>query len=163
METASFDHATALLACARGDERAFHQLYDHEAPHMLVLCRRLVPHDAEGLVHDTFALIWRHADQYDAAMGPARAWIYSVLRHLARARLAATAAGSSVMPPELPPATAVRGEIARLVRTADGRAYDAIAHAYLHGADYRRVAGWLHCSEAELRRSTQAALRGLPA
>src|SRR5690606_20404941 len=125
--------------------------------------RRLVPHDAEGLVHDTFALIWRHADQYDAAMGPARAWIYSVLRHLARARLAATAAGSSVMPPQLPPATAVRAATARLVRTADGRAHAATERAYLHGADDRPAAGWLHCSEAELRRSTQAARRGVPA
>lgn len=163
MEAAPFDHATALLACARGDERAFHQLYEHEAPHILALCRRLVPGDAEGLLHDTFALIWRNADQYDSRFGSARAWIYSVLRHLAQARRSRMNEAPPATAPALPPASAVRGDIARLAQQPEPLAYDTVAHAYLHGADYRLLAAWLHRDEAELRMNTRNALRGLPA
>ena len=161
MESAPFNHAAALLACARGDEKAFHRLYDHEAPHMLALCQRLVPDDAEGLLHDTLALIWRNADQYDPQIGPARAWIYSVLRHLANSRRMRLNAVPPATPPALPPASAVRGQVARLAAGAQPGAYEAVAHAYLHGADYRRLAGWLRGSEADIRKTTRAGLKEL--
>lgn len=161
MEAAPFDHAAALLACARGDERAFHQLYDHEAPHMLALCRHLVPGDAEGLLHDTLALIWRNADQYDARMGPARAWIYSVLRHLSHSRRIRMNDVPPVDPPPLPPPSSVRGQVAGLATGARPVAYQAVAHAYLHGADYRRLAGWLRQGEDDLRTTTRSGLKEL--
>src|SRR5690554_4886658 len=103
MEAAPFDHAAALIACSRGDQAAFHRLYDHEAPHMLALCKRLLPADAEGLLHDAFALIWRNADQYDAGMGPARPWIYSVLRHVANSHRVRHNTIAPVDAPALPP------------------------------------------------------------
>lgn len=160
MEAAPFDHAAVLLACARGDQAAFHRLYDHEAPHMLALCRRLVPGDAEGLLHDTLALIWRNADQYDPAMGPARAWIYSVLRHLSHARRSRQQTLPPAEPPSLPPPSSVRGNLAKLAAGDSPNAFDAIAHAYLHGADYRRLASWLRRGEFDIRRMTRAGLKG---
>src|SRR5690606_425659 len=122
-----------------------------------------LPIYAEGLLHDTFALIWRNADQYDSRFGSARAWTYSVLRHLAQARRSRMNEAPPATAPALPPASAVRGDIARLAQQPEPLAYDTVAHAYLHGADYRRLAAWLHRDEAELRMNTRNALRGLPA
>jgi len=163
MEAAPFDHAAVLLACARGDQTAFHRLYDHEAPHMLALCRRLVPSDAEGLLHDTFALIWRNADQYDSRMGPARAWIYSVLRHLSHSRRIRQNQVPPAEPPPLPPPSAVRGHLAGLATGSAPIAFETVAHAYLHGADYSRLSAWLHRNESELRRATRTGLKELAA
>ncbi len=161
MDAAPFDHAAALLACARGEEAAFHRLYDHEAPHMLALCRHLVPSDAEGLLHDTLVLIWRNADQYDTGMGSARAWIYSVLRHVARGRRLQLNETPPAQPPILPPASSVRGRVAQLAAGAHPMAFTAVAHAYLHGADYRQLAAWLQGSETTLRSNTRAGLKEL--
>lgn len=160
MEAAPFDHAAVLLACARGDERAFHQLYDHEAPHMLALCRRLMPADAEGLLHDTLALVWRHASHYDAALGSARAWIYSVLRHVFLGRRSRLGAAQS-SPQDLPVAGTVRGSIAALATGSQPQAFEAVAQAYLHGEDYRGIARLQGRSEAEVRRLVQTALKEL--
>jgi len=163
MEAAPFDHTAALIACARGDQTAFHQLYDHEAPHMLALCRRLLPTDAEGLLHDTFALLWRNADQYDAAMGPARPWIYSVLRHVANSHRMRQNAVPALAAPALPPSALIRGHLAKLAAREDAIAYEAIAHAYLHGAGYRRLSGWLRQDEAQIRRAVRGGLEALSA
>ena len=38
---------------------------------------------AEEAVHDAFVQIWRRADSFDRTRGPARAWIYAILRHRA--------------------------------------------------------------------------------
>ena len=163
MEAAQFDHAAALIACSRGDQAAFHRLYDHEAPHMLALCKRLLPTDAESLVHDAFALIWRNADQYDANMGPARPWLYNVLRHVANSYRVRRNTVAPVTAPALPPPSAIRGRLSRLAADGDSLAYEAIAHAYLHGADYRRVSGWLRRDEVQLRLAVRKALEGLSA
>lgn len=159
MEAAPFDHAAVLTACARGDQAAFHRLYDHEAPHMLALCQRLVPGDAEGLLHDTFSLIWRNADQYDAGMGPARPWIYSVLRHVAHSRRLRQNAVPPLNAPVLPPASSIRGPLATLALGGDPVAYEAIAHGYLHGADYGRLSGWLRRDETQLRQLVRQGLK----
>lgn len=163
MEAAPFDHSAVLLACARGDERAFHQLFDHEAPRMLALCRRLMPDHAEDLLHDTLALVWRHADQYDARLGSAQAWIYSVLRHVYLSRRARQGAAPAATPPTLPPPDTVRGAIAALASGPEPKAYEAVAHAYLHGADYAQVARWQQRSETQVRICTRAGLKELSA
>lgn len=159
MEAAPFDHAAALNACARGDESAFHRLYDYEAPHMLALCRRLVPAaDAESLLHDIFVLLWRNADQYDAVMGPARPWIYNVLRHVANSYRMRNSAVPPLSAPALPPASAIRGHLAPLANNADPLAYEAVAHAYLHGADYQRLSVWMRQDPVLLRQKVRQAL-----
>lgn len=163
MKAATFDHAATLSACARGEQAAFHRLYDHEAPHMLALCHSLLPEDAEGLLHDTFALIWRNADQYDRAIGPARAWIYSVLRHVARSRRIRQNAVPPLAPPAAPSPATVRGPLARLASVDDPLAFTAVAHAYLHGADYSRLSTWLRHSETGLRQACRTRLKELEA
>jgi RNA polymerase sigma-70 factor (ECF subfamily) len=38
---------------------------------------------AEEVLHDAFVQIWRRAATFDAALGSARGWIYTVVRHRA--------------------------------------------------------------------------------
>jgi len=38
---------------------------------------------AEEVLHDAFVQIWRKAATFDAALGSARGWIYTVVRHRA--------------------------------------------------------------------------------
>lgn len=161
MEAAPFDHAAALAACAKGDESAFHRLYEHEAPHMLALCRRLMPSDPEGVLHDTLVLIWHNADQYDSSMGPARPWIYSVLRHVANGRRTRQTTPPPVSPPILPSASAVRGRLSSLASSEDDTAFKAVAHAYLHGADYSQLSTWLKKNETDLRKVVRRNLTDL--
>lgn len=161
MEAAPFDHAAALTACATGDEAAFHRLFEREAPHMLALCQRLCPDDPEGVLHDALALIWRNADQYDASMGPARPWIYSVLRHVANGRRMRQSAAMPSIAPLLPPRAIVRGRLSQLTHGGDTTAYQAVAHAYLHGADYGVLALWMSRDEAQLRKTVRDGLKEL--
>lgn len=161
MEAAPFDHAAALIACSRGDHAAFHRLYEHEAPRMLALCQHLLPQDPENLLHDTFVLLWRNADQYDASMGPARPWIYSVLRHVANSQRLRRNIASPLNPPPLPSPTAVEGRLKQLAQRESAIAYEAIAHAYLHGADYDRVAAWLRHDVKQIRATVRAGLEKL--
>lgn len=161
MEAAPFDHAAALIACAKGDEAAFYRFFEHEVPHMLALCQRLYPSDPEGLLHDVLVLIWRNADQYDVTTGPARPWVYSVLRHVANGwRLRENKVEPHVAP-TLPTPSAVRGRISKLAGDRDKTAYEAVAHAYLHGADYRRVAVWMKRDESQLRQDVRQGLKEL--
>lgn len=81
----SFDYDSTLLACARGDARAFQQLYEQESPRLLGVVQRIVRNlpQAEDIVHDAFVTIWRRASSFDPARGEGRGWIYTVARHLA--------------------------------------------------------------------------------
>lgn len=161
MEAAPIDHAAALIACSRGDHAAFHRLYEHEAPRMLALCQHLLPEDAEDLLHDTFVLLWRNADQYDASMGAARPWIYSVLRHVANSRRLRRNNPVPVSPPALPSPTHVGGRLAQLAQGDSALSYEAVAHAYLHGADYNRLSAWLRRDPNEIRASVRKDLEKL--
>jgi len=67
------------------DERALSQLYDLLAPWVLGLaCRILQDEDeAEEVVGDVFAQVWRRVDQHDALRGPLVPWILSIARNRA--------------------------------------------------------------------------------
>jgi RNA polymerase sigma-70 factor, ECF subfamily len=38
---------------------------------------------AEDVLHDAFLQVWQHAGTFDPALGSARGWIYTVVRHRA--------------------------------------------------------------------------------
>ena len=89
MTVSDFDFEGELAACASGDQSAFQALYDQEAPAMMALACQLMggPDAARELLKETFILIWRNAAGYSPALGTARAWMYSILRYRAQARL----------------------------------------------------------------------------
>ena len=83
--SSEFDHAAVLAKCARGEHDALHQLYIHEGARLLGVVLRIVKDRgmAEDIVHDACLNIWQRADSFDPDKGSARAWIFSVARHLA--------------------------------------------------------------------------------
>ncbi|MEB0134175.1 sigma-70 family RNA polymerase sigma factor [Actimicrobium sp. CCC2.4] len=82
---AGFDYEAQLFACAAGDESALRRLYDREARWLLGVALRIVVRRelADEVVHDAFLRIWQKSGTYSPALGSARGWIYSVVRHRA--------------------------------------------------------------------------------
>ncbi len=81
----TFDHASALEACARGDRRALRDIYERESRWLLGVAMRITRdrEAAQDIVQDAFLLIWQRAASYRRALGSGRGWIYTVVRHRA--------------------------------------------------------------------------------
>ena len=81
----SFDYETAVQACGQGDRQALKSLYDREARWLLGVALRIVREKqlAEDIVQDAFLLIWQRAETFNASLGSARGWIYTIVRHRA--------------------------------------------------------------------------------
>ena len=80
-----FDYESALEACARGERFALHMLYEREARWLLGVATRIVRDrdTAHDVLQDAFLQIWQRAETYQRALGSARGWIYTVVRHRA--------------------------------------------------------------------------------
>jgi RNA polymerase sigma-70 factor, ECF subfamily len=80
-----FDYAGTLAACARGERAALRRLYDEEAGRLIAVAQRIVRRRelAEEVVQESFIQIWQKAATFDAGIGSARAWIYTIVRHRA--------------------------------------------------------------------------------
>uniref|UniRef100_UPI0033428D7E sigma-70 family RNA polymerase sigma factor n=1 Tax=Castellaniella defragrans TaxID=75697 RepID=UPI0033428D7E len=163
MTVSVFDYEGELSACAAGDRSAFDALYRQEAPAMLALSRALAGHQAEDIVHETFVLIWRNAAGYSPAIGTARAWIYSILRYRALARLHQGAAPplDSARPLPEPAATRTPTRLTQALGQLPADARDALRLAYLHGLDYTQIATHLGQPEAAVRDTLRQALTRL--
>lgn len=83
--TPAFDYEAALLACARGERFALRMIYDREVRWLLGVVRRIVRDRAlaEDVLQDALLQVWQHAASFDPALGSARGWIYTVVRHQA--------------------------------------------------------------------------------
>ena len=68
-----------------GDEQALAELYDLLAPWVLGLAFRILEDEAEAeeVVGDVFARVWRRVHQHDARRGPLVPWILSIARNRA--------------------------------------------------------------------------------
>lgn len=80
-----FDYEAAVLACARGERYALRSLYEREARWLLGVALRIVRDRgrAEDVLHDAFLQVWQHAASFDPALGSARGWLYTIVRHRA--------------------------------------------------------------------------------
>lgn len=65
-----------------GDERALGQLYDRFGTFAYSLAAAIVPDrsDAEEVVADAFAQIWRSAATFDGSRGSVTAWVSTIVR-----------------------------------------------------------------------------------
>lgn len=69
---------------ARRDAEALASLYDHLAPHVHALARRMLtdPDEVKSVVQDTFVRVWEASDRFDADLGSARTWILTIAHRL---------------------------------------------------------------------------------
>ncbi|NMR19993.1 sigma-70 family RNA polymerase sigma factor [Cellulomonas fimi] len=68
------------------DESALRALYAEHAPALHAYAMRLCGGDrgrAEDVVQETLLRAWQHPEALDPSRGPARAWLFTVARHLA--------------------------------------------------------------------------------
>jgi RNA polymerase sigma-70 factor (ECF subfamily) len=69
-----------VVQVARGDERAFEQLYDLVSGRVHGLVRRVLrdPAQAEEVTQEVFLEIWRTATRFDPARGKATTWVMTM-------------------------------------------------------------------------------------
>ncbi|MBW4550724.1 MAG: sigma-70 family RNA polymerase sigma factor [Aphanocapsa sp. GSE-SYN-MK-11-07L] len=93
ISSTNFDHAAALIACARGDRNALRQLYEQEASQLIGVAMKILQRRdlADEVVQDAFVQIWHKAATFDPKRGSGRGWIFSVVRYRALNTLRKTA------------------------------------------------------------------------
>lgn len=83
----SLDDHVLLKQIARGDRRAFEQLYDRYSGQVYGLALRMVRDRvvSEDLLQEAFWRVWVRAGQFDATQrsGNVRAWLLTIVHHLA--------------------------------------------------------------------------------
>lgn len=134
---------------------------------MLALAKKMLVRntEAQDAVRDTFVLIWKHAESCDTATTPARAWMYSILRHRARSSLnkpgrIAPAVTSWI---DYLPARNVASEKTTLFYTAVQHMEPSLRRpllmAYYHGYNDRQIATLLGHRTEDIQRQTRQGLR----
>lgn len=93
-----FDRLTPealLMASARGDERAFAELYAAFAPWVHGLACRILrdAHLAEEVTQEVFRQVWQSSGAFDPARGSALAWVMTVAHRRAVDRVRSEGAG----------------------------------------------------------------------
>lgn len=148
-----FDYESALEACARGERFALRAIYERESRWLLGVALRIVrDHEAaQDVLQEAFLLIWQRAASYQRALGSARGWIYTVVRHRAldEARrvvrempagddLASLAdnAGLHAEAPESGPA----GELEGCLGALDERKRECVVAAFVEGHTHEQIA-----------------------
>ena len=79
------DYDEIIADCGRGDRQALRRLYDEEAGRLIAVAQRIVRRRelAEEIVQEAFIQIWQRAGDFDATLGSARGWIYTIVRNRA--------------------------------------------------------------------------------
>lgn len=152
MNTRDFDHNAALQACASGHLPALQALYDHESRWLLGVALRIVRDraTAEDVLHDAWLQVWHHAGSFDPALGSARGWLYTVVRH--RALTAVRRAGRDLpldasllddLPDThypTPESKAMTDSLHRCLQQLDDPRRACIVHAYVDGYTHAQIA-----------------------
>ncbi len=155
-----FDYEAALLACARGERFALRALYEREARWLLGVALRIVRdrERAEDVLHDAFVQVWEHAATFQPALGSARGWIYTVVRHAA---LKAVREPGRMQMMDVTELTALSDAQQRDAAADDDRALDAdslerclqrldearracVVHAFVDGYTHEQIAARLN-------------------
>ncbi len=101
--TTTTELAQALAAVAGGDRRAFERVYTATSAKLFGVCLRVLPdrEEAEDVLQEVYATVWRKAGQFDASRASAITWLAMIARNRAIDRLRATPAAARTAPIEL--------------------------------------------------------------
>ncbi len=152
--------AALVRAVAEGSAEALGTLYDHHAASVYGLARRILTRleDAQEVVQDVFAQVWRDAPRYDPSRATVAGWIMVLARTRAidrlRARKARPDQQEGVEPAQAPSLaavgpdpedTAISREAASKVRAAFEALPDPLRTlvdlAYFQGLTHSEIAG----------------------
>jgi RNA polymerase sigma-70 factor (ECF subfamily) len=92
-----------LQATARGDALAFEQLYRVASPRLFGVCLRIVSQrsEAEDVLQEVFANVWRKAGQFDPRRASGLTWLTMMARNKAIDHLRANSHNRQSVPIEL--------------------------------------------------------------
>lgn len=145
-----------LQAVAAGDRDAFERLYRATSSKLFGVCLRVLPDraEAEDVLQEVYATVWRKAAQFDAARASAITWLAMIARNKAIDRLRSTPAGVRAAPVELaeslpdPDASPLEGAVAsddstrlaHCMERLDGHRRDLVRTAFFEGVTYEELA-----------------------
>ncbi len=149
-----FDYESALEACARGDSAALRSLHERESRWLLGVAQRILRDRdlAHDVLQDAFLQVWQKAGSYQRALGSARGWVYTVVRHRAldEARRAGreTSAGDDIE--ALADAASVQDShgstqvdaqaLERCLERLEPSRRECIVHAFVEGYTHEQIA-----------------------
>lgn len=156
-DTAAADAlADWLRAVSEGDRAAFEQVYRSTSSKLFGICLRVTADrsEAEDVLQEVYATVWRKASQFDAARASAITWLSMIARNKAIDRLRASPASMRTAPIDLadefedpaqspPDAADASMRNARLdlcMQRLDGRRRSLIRVAFFEGATYEELA-----------------------
>lgn len=151
-----FDYDAAVQACARGERFALRALYQREAGWLLGVARRIVRDAelAEDVLQDAFVQIWQHANSFDAQLGSARGWIYTIVRHRALKALRDAGREQTMDPQDLTDLADARqhpgvegnlraldtDSLERCLQRLDAPRRACVVHAFVDGLTHEQIA-----------------------
>lgn len=147
---------TLLARVALGDAQAFERLYHATSAKLFGVCLRLLPErsDAEDVLQEAYAAIWRKAVQYDAAIASPISWLAMIAHNKAIDRLRSDGIARNVVPieyaadvsdghPTAPQLAEHAGDARRLdqcLQQLEARRRTLIRTAFFDGATYEELA-----------------------
>ncbi|KQP04462.1 sigma-70 family RNA polymerase sigma factor [Pseudorhodoferax sp. Leaf265] len=148
-----FDYESTVEACARGDAAALQALYKRESRWLLGVAQRIVRDRdaAHDVLQDAFVQIWQRASTFDRALGSARGWIYTVVRHKAldesrraQRELPAGDLLEQLSAQAAPEAAATDADaLSRCLDALDAPKRDCIVSAFVEGLTHEQIAARL--------------------
>jgi RNA polymerase sigma-70 factor (ECF subfamily) len=149
----AFDYEAAVLACAQGEGFALRMLYERESRWLLGVALRIVRERerAEDVLQDAFVQIWQRASTFQPALGSARGWIYTIVRHRALKELRDPARQQATDPDELVDLADARepdgddrgldaDSLERCLQRLDEKRRACVVHAFVDGFTHEQIA-----------------------
>lgn len=144
-----------LADVAAGSQPAFEALYRGTSRRLFGICLRLLPDrgEAEDVLQEVYATVWRKAAQFDADRASAMAWLAMIARNKSIDRLRAipaarrapievdeTIADEGPSPLHEADAAGERARLAWCMEQLDRRRRTLIRTAFFEGATYEELA-----------------------